>query len=171
MTWLRRFSRGDESESRPDYFEIARSEIDYTRRRPAEYACAIKAAAIKPVIRGRFLQGIIFKSTQKYAADSAKETQTVKNLIWEAIDAGFYNIDIDTSTLVDLSKATVKEQQATNYTLAAELTTMIRDLEPEGITVSVGGEIGEVGGKTVLSKNLRHLWKDIWKSLKARCFA
>jgi hypothetical protein len=48
---------------------------------------------------------------------------------------------------VDLAKPTVREQQFLNYSLAAELTTMIRDLEPPGIAISVGGEIGEVGGK------------------------
>ncbi len=133
----------------PVIFEIARSEIDYTSQRPAEFTCAVTAAAIKTGYKGPiFLQGDHFQlNAKKFAADAAKETQTVKNLIWEAIEAGFYNIDIDTSTLVDLTKATVKEQQKVNYTLAAELTTMIRDLEPEGINVSVGGEIGEVGGK------------------------
>ncbi|HQB93111.1 MAG TPA: class II fructose-bisphosphate aldolase [Smithellaceae bacterium] len=152
----------------PIIFEIARSEIDYTRQRPAEYACAIKAAAIKTGYKGPvFLQGDHFQiNAKKYAADSAKETQTVKNLIWEAIDAGFYNIDIDTSTLVDLSKATVKEQQATNYTLAAELTTMIRDLEPEGITVSVGGEIGEVGGKNSTVEELEAFMEGYLEELK-----
>jgi fructose/tagatose bisphosphate aldolase len=133
----------------PVIFEIARSEIDYTRQRPEEYTAAVTAAAIKVGYRGPlFLQGDHFQiNAGKFAKDSGKEVQAVKDLIWEAIEAGFYNIDVDTSTLVDLTKETVKEQQELNYTLAAELTTMIRDLEPAGITISVGGEIGEVGGK------------------------
>ncbi|MBU2226279.1 MAG: class II fructose-bisphosphate aldolase [Proteobacteria bacterium] len=130
-------------------FEIARSEIDYTSQRPEEYACAVTAAAIKTGFRGPlFLQGDHFQvGAKKYAKDPEAEVRAVKDLIWEAIEAGFYNIDIDTSTLVDLAEATVKEQQRLNYSLAAELTTMIRDLEPAGICISVGGEIGEVGGK------------------------
>ena len=32
---------------------------------------------------------------------------------------------------------------------------MIRDLEPAGITISVGGEIGEVGGKNSTVEELR----------------
>ena len=87
--------------------------------------------------------------------DPEAEVRAVKDLIWEAIDAGFYNIDIDTSTLVDLKEPTVLEQQRLNYGLAAELTTMIRDLEPAGITISVGGEIGEVGGKNSTVEELR----------------
>ena len=56
----------------------------------------------------------------------------------EAIEAGFYNIDIDSSTVVDLSKPTEEEQQRNNFTIAAEITAMIREIEPRGITVSVG---------------------------------
>ena len=152
----------------PVIFEIARSEIDYTLQRPIEYICAVTAAAIKTGYHGPiFLQGDHFQvNAKKFAADAAKETQSVKNLIWEAIEAGFYNIDIDTSTLVDLTKATVKEQQKTNYSLAAELTTMIRDLEPEGITISVGGEIGEVGGKNSTVEELQAFMEGYLEELK-----
>jgi fructose/tagatose bisphosphate aldolase len=141
----------------PVIFEIARSEIDYTQQRPNEYTCAVIAAAVKTGYQGPiFLQGDHFQvNAKKFTDDPAKETQAVKNLIWEAIEAGFYNIDIDTSTLVDLSKATIKEQQKVNFSLAAELTTMIRDLEPQGIVVSVGGEIGEVGGKNSTVEELQ----------------
>jgi fructose/tagatose bisphosphate aldolase len=152
----------------PVIFEIARSEIDYTLQRPVEYTCAVTAAAIKTGYRGPiFLQGDHFQiNAKKFAADAAKETQGVKNLIWEAIEAGFYNIDIDTSTLVDLTQATVKEQQKTNYSLAADLTTMIRDLEPEGVTVSVGGEIGEVGGKNSTVEELQAFMEGYLEELK-----
>ena len=141
----------------PVLFEIARSEIDYTRQRPEEYATAVTAAAIRTGYRGPlFLQGDHFQvNAKKYGQDPAAEVRAVKDLIWEAIDGGFYNIDIDTSTLVDLSRPTPARQQETNYTLAAELTTMIRDLEPAGITISVGGEIGEVGGKNSTVEELR----------------
>jgi fructose/tagatose bisphosphate aldolase len=138
-------------------FEIARSEIGYTRQRPEEYACAVLAAAVKTGFAGPvFIQGDHFQvGAKKYATDPAAEVKAVKDLIWEAIDAGFYNIDIDTSTLVDLKEPTVKKQQRLNYSLAAEFTTMIRDLEPAGVTVSVGGEIGEVGGKNSTAEELR----------------
>jgi fructose/tagatose bisphosphate aldolase len=152
----------------PVIFEIARSEIDYTRQRPLEYTCAVMAAAIKTGYSGPvFLQGDHFQiNAKKFAADPAKETQAVKNLIWEAIEAGFYNIDIDTSTLVDLSRKTVRQQQETNYTLAAELTTMIRDLEPEGISISVGGEIGEVGGKNSTVEELQAFMEGYLETLR-----
>jgi fructose/tagatose bisphosphate aldolase len=141
----------------PVIFEIARSEIGYSKQRPQEYTCAVTAAAVKSGWRGPiFLQGDHFQiNAKKFKADAEKETSAVKDLVREAIVAGFYNIDIDASTLVDLSKPTVKDQQRTNFTLAAELTAMIRDQEPEGITVSVGGEIGEVGGKNSTVEELQ----------------
>ncbi|NIQ02579.1 MAG: aldolase, partial [Nitrospinaceae bacterium] len=69
--------------------------------------------------------------------------------------AGFYNIDIDTSTLVDLSHPTVKEQQRANFEVGVELTDYVRQWEPEGVTVSVGGEIGEVGKQNSTEEELR----------------
>jgi fructose/tagatose bisphosphate aldolase len=154
----------------PVLFEIARSEIGYTKQRPLEYACAVTAAAVKSGWRGPvFLQGDHFQiNAKKFAADAEKETQAVKDLIREAIIAGFYNIDIDTSTLVDLSQPTIKDQQRTNFTLAAEFTALIRDLEPEGITVSVGGEIGEVGGKNSTVDELQVFMDGYLEELKKR---
>jgi fructose/tagatose bisphosphate aldolase len=130
--------------------EIARSEIGYTEQRPHEYAAIMAAAALREGFRGPlFLQGDhVQVALKKYAsADRDKELETLRGLIREEIAAGFYNIDIDTSTLVDLDKPTLAEQQAVNCELAAEFTAVIRRVEPAGVTVSVGGEIGEVGGK------------------------
>ncbi len=78
----------------------------------------------------------------------------VKDLIEEAIPAGFWNIDIDTSTLVTLEPQTLDEQQYHNYMRSAELTQFVRDLEPDGVTVSLGGEIGEVGEKNSTPEEL-----------------
>jgi fructose/tagatose bisphosphate aldolase len=133
----------------PIIFEIARSEIGYTDQRPAEYTTAVTAAAIKTGFRGPlFMQGDHFQiNAKKYAGDPVTETESVKTLIREAIAGGFYNIDIDASTVVDLSRPTLKQQQEGNYSITADLTALIREIEPAGITVSVGGEIGEVGTK------------------------
>jgi len=128
-------------------FEIAQSEIGYTHQRPHELASVILSAAIKEGHQGPvFIQGDHFQvNAKKYHEDKNKEMSRLKNLVYEALKAGFYNIDIDTSTLVTLDPSTVKEQQKLNYEVGVELTKYIRENEPEGITVSVGGEIGEVG--------------------------
>jgi fructose/tagatose bisphosphate aldolase len=130
-------------------FEIARSEIGYTEQRPAEYAACVLAAAIKEDFRGAvFIQGDHFQaSAKKWTTEEgrAAEMKALESLIDEAIAAEFYNIDIDTSTLVDLKYDTRDEQQRSNYEGTAHLTRYIREREPEGMTISVGGEIGEVG--------------------------
>jgi fructose/tagatose bisphosphate aldolase len=131
-------------------FEIARSEIGYTEQRPHEYAATVLAAALREGHSGPvFIQGDhVQTNAKKYnSPERDKELAILKALIKEEISAGFYNIDIDTSTLVDLSKATLEEQQEVNVTLAADFAAFIRSVEPPGVTVSVGGEIGEVGGK------------------------
>jgi fructose-bisphosphate aldolase class II len=129
--------------------EIARSEIAYTDQRPAEYVAVMTAAALREGFVGPlFIQGDhVQVNAKKYAADPDAELKALRQLIEEEVHAGFYNIDVDTSTLVDLSKPNLDEQQRTNYERAAELTQFVREREPEDITVSVGAEIGEVGGK------------------------
>jgi fructose/tagatose bisphosphate aldolase len=56
---------------------------------------------------------------------------------------------------VDLSKTDIKKQQKDNYEVCAKLTQFIRRIEPKGITVSVGGEIGEVGHQNSTPEDLR----------------
>jgi fructose/tagatose bisphosphate aldolase len=103
-----------------------------------------------------FIQGDHFQlSPKRYAANPEAEIQAVRDLAKEAVAAGFYNIDVDTSTLVDVSKPTIVEQQVTNVRLSSELAAFIRDLEPQGITLSIGGEIGEVGGHNSTADELR----------------
>jgi len=142
-------------------FEIARSEIGYTDQRPAEYVSAVLAAAVREGYRGPvFIQGDHYQAAaKKYAADPEAELGAIRNLIVESVKAGFYNIDIDTSTLVDLSKPALKEQQKPNYELCAELTRFIRGHEPNGLTVSIGGEIGEVGQKNSTPEDLEAFMK------------
>ena len=137
--------------------EIARSEIAYTEQRPAEYVAVMIAAALRegwqaPV----FIQGDHFQvNAKKYAADKVAEVEAVKHLAREAVHAGFYNIDVDTSTLVDISKPTLDEQQRLNYEVGAELVAYVRSLEPKDVTISVGGEIGEVGTENSTVEELR----------------
>ncbi len=130
-------------------FEIARSEMGYTAQRPAEYVSSILGAAIKEGYRGPlFIQGDHFQvSAKSFASDPDRELSALRDLIAESIEAGFYNIDIDTSTLVDLNYESLPMQQERNFKICSALTRFVRDCEPDGITISLGGEIGEVGGQ------------------------
>ncbi len=151
------FRVGKKNNAKAFIFEIAKSEIGYTAQTPGEYSAVILAAAIKENYSGPvFIQGDHFQaSLKKYQENADKETEGLQALITEAVGAGFYNIDIDSSTLVDLSKPKVKDQQYLNYEVCAKLTQFIRRIQPKGITVSVGGEIGEVGHQNSTPEDLR----------------
>lgn len=152
-------------------FEIARSEIGYTKQRPLEYSAVVLAAAVREGYQGPvFIQGDHFQLVRKnYLSGPELETNYVKGLITEAVEAEFYNIDIDSSTLVDLEKTTIKEQQRPNFEKTAELAEHVRQLQPSGIDVSIGGEIGEIGSKNSNSDELKAYldgFKEIFKGKK-----
>jgi fructose/tagatose bisphosphate aldolase len=130
-------------------FELARSEMGYTNQTCDEFATVMMAAAIKEGHTGPiFIQGDHYQAdAKKYKTDPGGVIDGLKKLIREAIAAGYGNIDIDTSTLVDLSFPTLAEQQRQNYERCAELASLIRQQEHPGVTISIGGEIGEVGKK------------------------
>ena len=137
--------------------EIARSEIGYTEQRPAEYVSVMIAAALREGYRGPiFIQGDHFQvNAKKWKVAPAAEVDAVKQLVIEAVAAGFYNIDIDTSTLVDLSQKTLDEQQRPNYEVGIDILETVRSVEPKGVTISAGGEIGEVGTENSTEPELR----------------
>jgi len=138
-------------------FEIAKSEMGYTAQAPVEYTAVILAAAIKEGYNGPvFIQADHCQvNLKKFQENPDKELEALRNMIADSIAEGFYNIDIDSSTLVDLSKKDIKKQQKDNYEVCAKLTQLIRRVEPKGITVSVGGEIGEVGHQNSTAEDLR----------------
>jgi fructose/tagatose bisphosphate aldolase len=163
------FRKANEKNVGAMIFEIARSEIGYTKQRPVEYSAAVLAAAVKEGYTGPvFIQGDHFQTVRKYYLDNPKlETDYVKGLIKEAIEAEFYNIDLDTSTLVDLDKKDLKEEQRPNFEAAADLSTFIRGIEPDNVTVSIGGEIGEIGGKNSTPEELRAYLDGFKETMKA----
>lgn len=129
--------------------ELARSEMSYTDQPPHEYATVIMAAALRAGWSGPlFLQCDHFQAKAKSPGQPKEgEIEAIKDLVSQAISAGMYNVDIDMSTLVDLDRATEAEQQAPNIKYSTLLTEFIRELEPTGVTISLGGEIGHIGGK------------------------
>ncbi|MEP6807295.1 MAG: class II fructose-bisphosphate aldolase [Chloroflexota bacterium] len=157
LTARQAFAAALERDAGAVIFEIAKSEMAYTDQRPAEYTAVILAAAIKSGWVGPvFLQGDHFQfNATKWQADPGEEMSGLKQLSSEAVAAGFLNIDIDSSTLVDLSQPSVAEQQRVNFANTVELTALIRSIEPDLVTISIGGEIGEVGKANSNEEELR----------------
>ena len=149
-------------------FEIARSEIGYTNQPVTEYSSMIMAAAVKEGYSGPvFIQGDHFQvNAAKFKENPDKEIEALQSLIADAISSGFYNIDIDSSTLVDLSELDLKGQQRLNYEVCAKLTEFIRSIEPKGVTVSVGGEIGEIGHQNSTPEDLHAFMTGLKEKLR-----
>ncbi len=137
--------------------EIAKSEMAYTDQRPDEYATVILAAALREGWAGPvFLQGDHFQfNATRWKTDPDAELDGLRELVQEAVAAGFLNIDIDASTLVDLDQSTIPDQQRVNAERTADLAGLIRRLQPDGVTISIGGEIGEVGKVNSTEAELR----------------
>ena len=151
------FRVAQRNDSRTFVFEIARSEIGYTDQLPIEYASMVMAAAIRESYSGPvYIQGDHFQvNAARFKENPDKEIEGLQALMGDAIGSGFYNIDIDSSTLVDVSKPDLEEQQLLNYAVCGRLTQFIRRIEPRGVTISVGGEIGEIGHRNSTPGDLR----------------
>jgi len=149
-------------------FEIARVELAWAGISLSEYSACVLGAAIAEEYTGPvFLQGDHFQISPILPLQD--EIAAIKRLIQQAIRAGFYNIDIDTSTLVDLSKALIDDQQSLNAQVSAELAAFTRQLQPRGITISIGSEIGEVGGHISTVEELHSYLTQFNNSFSTTC--
>lgn len=151
------FNAAIKKEVGPMIFEIARSEMGYTSQSPLEYVAVVMAAALREGWSGPlFIQGDhIQAKAAGMGVPKDGEIESIKDLVKQAISAGFYNIDIDMSTLVDLDADTVEKEQIPNIKYSLELAKFVRTIQPNGITVSLGGEIGHIGGKNSTVEDFR----------------
>ncbi len=147
------FEEAKKREAGAFILELARHEMDYTDQRPEEFSASVLAGAIKARFEGPvFIQGDHYQFTKKiFEKNPQEEIDNIELLIKDSLMAHIYNIDIDASTLVDLEKEDLSEQQRDNYDMTAEITKYIRNLQPPGVRVSIGGEIGHIGGKNSTS--------------------
>jgi hypothetical protein len=151
-------------------FEQAVGEWQYAQQPPAEYTAGVLAAALREGHRGPvFLQAdhdqVDAKALKK---DRDAEVRRLETIMREQIAAGYYSLDIDASTVVDLSLPTVREQQRLNAELTAHFTQFVRSIEPKGVTISLGAEIGEVGHENTTPEELREFMATYIEDLARR---
>ena len=142
--------------------ELAKSEMDYTGQSPAEYTSSVLAAGVEEKFKGvLFFQGDHFQvDPKKYFSkmQREKELKELEGLIKKSIRAGFYNIDIDCSSL------SLEE----NFSQTARFTNFIRRCQPEGLTVSIGGEVGEIGGENTTIEELQEFIEGYHQQLRVK---
>lgn len=150
----------------PVIFEIARSEMGYTEQKPKEYSSAILAAALSAEYHGPvFIQGDHFQiHKDRFESSQDDEINALETLIQDSITAKFFNIDIDASTIVDMTQDDLHEQQKRNAEITAHFTSFIRNHQPDHVTLAIGGEIGHIGGVNSTVKDFR-AFMDQYKKL------
>ncbi|CAN5179717.1 class II fructose-bisphosphate aldolase [soil metagenome] len=148
-------------------FEIARSEMEYTKQDQEEFALCVLAGALKIGYTGPiFLQADHYQVRKKHFAENPQEEiELLKKLISDALTAGFYNIDIDASTLVDLSQPTIAAQQKDNIEITTQLAQFVLDTKPSSQEVTIGAEIGHIGDTNSTQEDLIVFMDGIKKSL------
>jgi fructose/tagatose bisphosphate aldolase len=141
------FKKATEHAAGAFIFELSRSEAIYTNQNQDEVAVCVLAAAIKEGYVGPvFLQGDHYQfDTKKFKEYPQGQIDEIELAVKDALAAGFYNIDIDASTLVDLSLPEKADQQKNNFEMTSVVTKFIRSMQPAGVTVTIGGEIGHIG--------------------------
>jgi len=131
--------------------ELAPSEMGYTNQSLKDYRKTILKAAEKEKFDGPlFLQGDHFKINKE------KDAAHLKKLVKKAVKAGFYNIDIDCSSM----------PMEKNALQTATMAKFIKSIQPKGVNISVGGEIGVIGGKNTALEEFRkfiRLLEGRWK--------
>jgi 3-phosphoglycerate kinase/fructose/tagatose bisphosphate aldolase len=136
--------------------EIARSESGYTGQAPYEFVQRVLTGVKRVGWDGPlFIQGDHDQLKVAEPGQIARgEIARMEEFIEEEIAAGFYNLDIDASTLVDTNLARIEDQQKVNGEVTAELAKYIRNHQPEGIQISIGGEIGHIGDRNSRAEDL-----------------
>jgi len=126
--------------------EIAPTESEYTRQSLREYKKTILKAA-----QEENFEGILFLQVDHLRLNGENDLNKAKRKIKKSIKEGFYNIDIDGSSL----------PWQENARLTAELVKYIRQIQPPEITISIGGEVGAIGGEKTKIEEFRRFMEKL----------
>ena len=153
-------------------FEIARSEIGYTEQRPHEYAAIVLAAALREGFTRPDLHPGRSRPDQRQEVQQPRSRQGARHAA-RAHQGRDRRRASTTSTSTPRRWSIWRSRRSTSSrkstsSLAADFAAFIRKHEPHGVTVSVGGEIGEVGGKNSDVHELHAYMEGFNRELKER---
>ena len=124
---------------------------------PVEYATCLLAAAIREGYEGPvFLQANYLH--ERRASDDTEhgdELDRLQDLAEEALGAGFFNLELDTADLEDLSLPDPAEQEKECYEDAAQLAGFVRKTEPAGVDTNLGVRMNSRGDAVHLPHRFR----------------
>ena len=139
----------------PVIFELAPSETWAGDQTYAEYAAMIFAAACR-----EGYQGPIFLQGDHFAIESTDEVPVVLERCHEVIASGFYQIDIDGSHLIVKDPLNLSAFHTPNAKVTAQIIKHLRQQQPSGVHLVLGGEVGEIGGRDTSINDL-DTYKDL----------
>lgn len=126
----------------PIIFELAPSESTGCDQTFEEYAALVIAAAFK-----EGYQGPVFLQGDHFSLDSADDLKWLEDLALQVIESGFYQIDIDGSHLFNQKAENLTDFHTPNAEITGKLIKSIRDMQPRDVHITLGGEVGEIGGR------------------------
>lgn len=144
----------------PVIFELAPSESTGCDQTFEEYAAMVMAAAYK-----EGYQGPVFLQGDHFNLDSKDDLIHIEELAISVIETGFYQIDIDGSHLYDKQADSLAGFHAPNAKITAELIDTLRCAQPRNIHLTLGGEVGEIGGKNTSLDDLTAFHDELQKHL------
>ena len=146
----------------PFMFELAPAEASSGGQTFEEYAALTLAAAAREGYRGPvFLQGDHFE------VESPQELTGILGLSHRVLKAGFYQLDIDASHLFDPQSGDLPGFHMPNARAAARIVADLRASQPPGIRLTLGGEVGEIGGRNTSLADLVAFHQDFLGYLPA----
>lgn len=149
-----------QSECGPIIFELAPSESTGCDQTFEEYAAMTMAAAFKEGYRGPvFMQG------DHFSVDDLSDAEPLKDLALQVIESGFYQIDIDGSHQYNSQAEQLTEFHAPNAQVTSQLIMAMRQKQPRGIHLTLGGEVGEIGGRNTSVEDLAAFHSELEKFL------
>ena len=131
-------------------FELAPLEAAVSDQSFEEYSAMVMAAAVR-----EGYQGPVFLQGDHFDIAAPTELEAAQQLCREAIEAGMYQIDIDGCHLVNPAEKSLTAFHQPNALATAELIQFIRAAQPEGIEITIGGEVGVIGGANTTPQDLR----------------
>ncbi len=142
----------------PVIFELAPSEAATGDQPFMEYVAVVLAAAVREGYRGP----VFFQGDHLHVEDG--NLSDVQALCLEALRAGMRQIDIDAADVVR-EGAEGAERHRANAELTAAMTAFIRQHEPQGADVVVGGEVGVIGGQNTTPEDVQAFMKAYHETL------
>jgi hypothetical protein len=137
--------------------DLGRNATEGPAQSPVEYATCVLAGAIREGYEGPvFLQADYLRERRAPDDDEqGDELARFEDLAEEALGAGFFNLDLDTSDLEDLGIPDPSEQERASCAYAARLAAFVRKTEPAGVDTNLGVRMKSHGDSAHLAQRFR----------------